>query len=58
MENELLIARIEAYTEVWEEHERMAPGSYEQLLANDDYWDPFLHSEFQKRRGWHKLGNA
>jgi hypothetical protein len=58
MENELLIARIEAYTQVWEENERMAPGSCEQLMENNDFWDSFLHSEFQQRRGWHKLGNA
>jgi len=58
VENELLIARIEAFAEVWKEQEKIAPGSYDKLLANEDFWDPFLHNEFEPRRGWHKLGSA
>ena len=58
MENELLIARIEAYSMIWKEHEKLSPGSYDQLMDNDDFWDSFLHNDFERRRGWPKLGNA
>jgi len=58
MENEVLIARIEAFDIVWKEAERLSPGGYENLMNTEDFWDPFLHNEFQTRRGWHKLGTA
>jgi hypothetical protein len=43
---------------IWKEHEKLSPGSYDQLMDNDDFWDSFLHNDFERRRGWHKLGNA
>lgn len=58
MENQLLATRIETYSLIWQEHERMAPGGYDRLMKNDDFWDPLLHGEFEARRGWHKLGSA
>jgi hypothetical protein len=58
VENELLISRIQVYSEIWNEHEKVAPGSYDKLMRNDDFWDPFLHPDFEQRRGWHKLGSA
>jgi hypothetical protein len=58
MEKEVLIARIEAFDIVWKEAERLSPGGYEHLMSTEDFWDPFLHNEFETRRGWHKLGTA
>jgi len=58
MEKEALISRIEKYTAIWEEIENFAPGGYDALLEDDDFWDPFLHCEYKSRRGWHKLGSA
>jgi len=58
MEKQLLIDRIEAFHSIWEATEALSPGGYENLLSTEDFWDPFLHNEFETRRGWHKLGTA
>tara|TARA_B100001287_G_C22196689_1_gene306038 strand:+ start:296 stop:475 length:180 start_codon:yes stop_codon:yes gene_type:complete len=57
-QQQLLIDRIQAYQHIWDAGEAISPGGFENLMKTEDFWDPFLHNDFQPRRGWHKLGIA